>query len=360
MSPITLTYLQSSCFRNRNIASAIALPDTHFLLEYVRPDFLSLRVIAKALILWDDVKPTKEWIEEQLPQVVRGAYKQMQSKMKTATDFGDMLDVEEGSESSMNNIEIPGNQGGSKHVHFTRPQERQPQAQDYDCQAVRQIYVHVVAGACFGLGLRFAGTANKLAAAAIFERVVELQTLRDANDSVSVAMRPELQILETCLGCCAISLAMVNAGTGDLETLKLFKILRWRCDEEVKYGTHMSYSMAIGLLFLGGGTCTLGREPEDIAALVAAFFPRFPFTTTDNQYHLQALRHLYALAVKRRDLRFVDVDTGEIVPIPVEVCHLPLCFVCPFYFTEPFPHMLSLPLLPNRSNTRTNLGSQSS
>jgi hypothetical protein len=64
---------------------------------------------------------------------------------------------------------------------------------------------------------------------------------------------------------------------------------------------------------------SLGREPEDIAALVTAFFPRYPTTTSDNQYHLQALRHLYALAVKRKELCAVDVDTGESVSVPVEV-----------------------------------------
>lgn len=53
--------------------------------------------------------------------------------------------------------------------------------------------------------------------------------------------------------------------------------------------------------------------------ITVAFFPRFPFDTTDNQYHLQALRHLYALAVKKRELRFVDVDSGKNVQIPVEV-----------------------------------------
>jgi len=294
------------------------------LLEYVRPDFLTLRVIAKALILWDDVNPTKEWITQQIPLVVRVAHQQMQSKVKSATDLVDMLISGDGSNSSLVGgppMDVSDIRPRTTNANTTASSGCQAQAQDYDCQAIRQIYVHVIAGACFGLGLRFAGTADKRAAAAIFERVVELQTLRDANDSVSLAMRPELQILETCLGCCAISLAMVNAGTGDLETLKLFKILRWRCDEQVKYGTHMAYGIAIGLLFLGGGTCTLGREPQDIAALLASFFPRYPFTTTDNQYHLQALRHLYALAVKRRDLRFVDIDSGEVVPIPIKVCH---------------------------------------
>jgi anaphase-promoting complex subunit 1 len=81
----------------------------------------------------------------------------------------------------------------------------------------------------------------------------------------------------------------------------------------------MAYGAAIGLLFLGGGTCTLGRSPEDIAALVLALFPRFPLTTSDNQHHLQALRHCYALAVVKRDIRAIDADTGDIVSVPLEV-----------------------------------------
>lgn len=310
-----------SLTRNLNMASAIDLPSTHFLLEYVRPDFLALRVVSKALIMWDTVEPSSEWIRKQLPLVVRDAYEQMKMKMKSATDLCDMLESEEGSEPILEGDDAPTNGRG---VQFTEEEtkalDHTPHLQDYDCQAVRQIYTFVVAGACFALGLRYAGTDDKRAAAAIFERVVELQTLRDSSDSVSVAMRPEPQILETCLGCCAISLALVQAGSGNLETLKLFKVLRWRCDEQVKYGAHMSYGMAIGLLFLGGGTCTLERTPEAVAALVAAFFPiSYPISTSDNQYHLQALRHLYALAVKRTDIRFVDVDTGEVVPISIEV-----------------------------------------
>jgi anaphase-promoting complex subunit 1 len=280
-----LMYMKTS---NQNIASAIDLPDTHFLLEFVRPDFLAHRVVSRALILWNEVQPTREWIDGQVPLVVRKAYNQMRTEAANG---------------------MVGRLAGSK-------SRKQP---DYDRRAIRQIYVHVVAGACFGLGLRFAGTGDKRAADALFERVQELHALREANDGVAVALRPEFPILETCLSCTAISLAMVLAGTGDLEALKLFKILRWRCDGDINYGSHTVYGMAIGLLFLGGGTCTLGREPEDIAALVTAFFPRYPTTTSDNQYHLQALRHLYALAVKRKQLSAVDVDTGESVSVPVEV-----------------------------------------
>lgn len=43
---------------------------------------------------------------------------------------------------------------------------------------------------------------------------------------------------------------------------------------QVTYGTHMAIAMGIGLLFLGGGMASLGRENEHIAALLGAFFPR--------------------------------------------------------------------------------------
>lgn len=279
-----LIYMMSG---NKTIASAISLPSTHFLLEYVRPDFLMLRVIARSLILWDDVVPSSSWIESQLPVAVQDAYGQMKEHAKRLSQPG-------GSSAS----------GAYK---------------DFDRQAVRLIYAHVIAGACFSIGLRFAGTGNRDAAGAIFERVMEFRNLRDGADPVSCALRPASPVLEMCLGCAALSLSMVLAGTGDLETLRLLKVLRWRCDEEVNYGSHMAFGAAIGLLFLGGGTSTIGREPEDIAALLLAFYPRFPSSTSDNQYHLQALRNLYALAVKRRDIRAIDVDTRETVFVPIQV-----------------------------------------
>ena len=284
-----LIYMKSG---NLSIASVLALPDTHFLLEYVRPDFLMLRIIARSLILWDDVEPSRSWIDNQLPSAVRDAYAQMRVQaeyMARKTDASPSMTFKE-----------------------------------FDRQAVRLMYTHVIAGACFSIGLRFAGTGSRKAAEAIFERVMEFRDLRDGVDTVSSSLRPQTPVLEMCLGCAALSLSMVMAGTGDLDVLRLLKVLRWRCDEEIQYGSHMALSAAIGLLFLGGGTSTLGRDPEDIAALLIAFYPRFPSSTSDNQYHLQALRNLYALATKRRDIKVVDVDTRETVFVPIEV-RKPLC-----------------------------------
>lgn len=92
---------------------------------------------------------------------------------------------------------------------------------------------------------------------------------------------------ETSLSVCALALSLVMAGTGDLETFRRLRTLRC-VDKETTHGNHMALAMAIGFVYLGGGRYTLGTSPEAIAALVVALFPRFPRTTGDNDYHLQA------------------------------------------------------------------------
>ena len=46
-------------------------PDTQFLLEFVRPDFLLLRILAKGLILWDEVMPSRAWLDTNIPEIIR-------------------------------------------------------------------------------------------------------------------------------------------------------------------------------------------------------------------------------------------------------------------------------------------------
>lgn len=270
------------------------LPDTHYLLDYVRPDLLALRVISRSLILWNDVKPTRGWIDAQIPSIVQKSIDFMKQKAMAA---GNLDSNNEDRSTDECNMDVT----------------------DFDPQAIRQANSFIVAGACFSLGLRFAGSANRLAAAAIFERVLYFLELRDNKDVVTLVQRPDTPTLVTCLCTAAISLAMVMAGTGDLDSFRIFRALRWRCEDATLFGTHMAFGAAIGLLFLGGGKCTLGSSPQDVAILIAAFFPHFPVLSSDNQYHLQALRHLYVLASYERILESVDIDSGEKVCIPIEL-----------------------------------------
>ena len=109
------------------------------------------------------------------------------------------------------------------------------------------------------------------------------------------------------------------AGTGNLEALRFLRQLNARCAPEVSYGIHMAVHMAIGFLFMGGGTLSFGTSNADIAALVTSIFPRFPFGAADNQYHLQAFRHLYVLAASPRSIVARDVDTGEACYVPMTI-----------------------------------------
>ena len=51
------------------VGSSFTVPQTHFALDYVRPDFILLRVFARGLVLWDSVQPTREWVQAQLPEL---------------------------------------------------------------------------------------------------------------------------------------------------------------------------------------------------------------------------------------------------------------------------------------------------
>lgn len=41
------------------------------MLDMIRPDFLLLRVLSRNIILWDEIVPSREWIDLQLPIVIR-------------------------------------------------------------------------------------------------------------------------------------------------------------------------------------------------------------------------------------------------------------------------------------------------
>jgi hypothetical protein len=65
---------------------------------------------------------------------------------------------------------------------------------------------------------------------------------------------------------------------------------------------------------LSGGQASLRRDPVSTACLLIALCPRYPSRTPDNQYHLQALRHLGALAVEPRALQVSETElfVGEL------------------------------------------------
>merc|ERR1719244_368686 len=122
-------------------------------------------------------------------------------------------------------------------------------------------------------------------------------------------------VIEQTICVLVLSQGLVMAGSGDLSTLRFCRMLRSRVHSStvVTYGSHMAIHLAIGLLFLGGGKLGLSTSPSSVAALICSLYPKFPTHSSDNRYHLQALRHLYVLSVEPRLVVPRCTETGSVV-----------------------------------------------
>ncbi|XP_062286497.1 anaphase-promoting complex subunit 1 [Scomber scombrus] len=250
---LAMIYLKTN---NRSIADWLKPPDTWFLLDFIKPEFLLLRTLARCIIMWDEILPNTEWVKSNIPQIMRGTF------------------------------------DPSEDINM----ETMAQAQDY-----------ITAGACMALGLRFAGSANSDAFDCLYEFARTFMKIM--SFSGTAAVQTGYYNLQTGLSMILLAMSMVMSGTGNLKVLQLCRFFHKRTGGEMNYGFHMAHHMALGLLFLGGGRYTLSTSNSAIAALLCALYPHFPAHSTDNRYHLQALRHLAVLAAEPRLLVPVDVDS---------------------------------------------------
>ncbi|XP_031485584.1 anaphase-promoting complex subunit 1 isoform X2 [Nymphaea colorata] len=265
------------------VASRLLIPQTCFDLQYVRPDFLMLRVIARNLIMWKNICPSQAWINSQIPEIVKNSPVYL-------------------------NVEFMDND-------------------DADIGALAQAFVNILTAACVLLGLKYAGSRNAEAQELLYDHAIyllyEIKPLSGSNKNIyptGLVQHVDRGTLETCLHIIVLSLSVVMAGSGHLQTFRLLKFLRGRTvDGQMNYGFQMAVSLAIGFLFLGGGMHTFSTGNTSIAALLIALYPRLPVGPHDNRCHLQAFRHLYVLATEARCVQTIDVDTGLSVYTPLEV-----------------------------------------
>uniref|UniRef100_A0A1B0CZC3 Anaphase-promoting complex subunit 1 middle domain-containing protein n=1 Tax=Phlebotomus papatasi TaxID=29031 RepID=A0A1B0CZC3_PHLPP len=258
-----LMFLQTG---NQAVANWMMPPDTRYLLDFVRPDLLMLRMISRGLIMWDSVEPTKEWLNQQFPAA-------LQFDLKRGPDPEDTSDI--------------------------------------DHEAHCQAYCNITTGAAFCMGLRYAGTENPIA----YKTLKDLVKLFLSMGGQYVGEYAGKATVESCLTMIVLSLSLIFAGSGNLDILRIIRLLRTRIgatNAHVTYGSHMALHMALGFLFLGAGRYTLSTSQSAIAALVCSLFPKFPTHSNDNRYHLQAFRHLYVLAIEARLFLPRDVDTGKL------------------------------------------------
>jgi len=261
---IALIFMKSG---DHIVARKIDVPDAVLQFDYVRPDILLLRTMAKNIILWNDIDPTFDWIKKGLPSDYRP-----RSKLTNLT----MLQ--------------------SKDLSF----------------------FSILAGLCFALGLRFAGSANTRARDLLvhyLDQFIRIVKLAPGSFDTELARGNARMCMDTL----ALSCAMVVAGTGDLVVLRRLRALHGRDDAVTTYGSHLAAHLAVGSLFLGCGTATFGTSNLATAALIVAFYPLFPTSVQDNRSHLQAFRHFWVLATDPRCFVTKDAVTGQPINVPIQI-----------------------------------------
>lgn len=179
----------------------------------------------------------------------------------------------------------------------------------------------VITGAIIALSLRFAGTGSQAVVRIIRDHIEHLKSVKItkcefANDPLNKNSIDQYELF-SLLSSSILALAVVMAGSCDIESLKLVRVIRKKFQDAkvFHYGFSMAINMAIGFIFLGYGNYTFNREDMSIAALLIATYPQFPNAPGDNRWHLQALRHFYVLAMEEKIFHSVDVDANKVVNV---------------------------------------------
>lgn len=114
------------------------------------------------------------------------------------------------------------------------------------------------------------------------------------------------------------------AGSGDLDSFRVLRILRKRLDIDTKhsvFGYQQAIHHSIGFLFLGSGSLTFSQTKESIAYLYISTFPIFANHTNDIDKYLQPLRHLYVLACVTKILETRDIDTKKVIKTNIKLIY---------------------------------------
>ncbi|KFY33947.1 hypothetical protein V494_07186 [Pseudogymnoascus sp. VKM F-4513 (FW-928)] len=261
---IALIFMKSEDYA---LARKIDVPSSILQFDYIRPDTFLLRTLATHLIMWSKIEATAFWIEKSLPK---------EYKFK----------------SSLTSV--------------------------HDLSAEDLPFYNILGGLCFSIALRHSGTGDLRVRDLLVHYLDQFMRIC-ALPAFNYDQKLARNTIRNCQDLLALCAATVMAGSGDLVVFRRLRALRGRDDNETPYGSHMAAHVAIGALFLAGGTHTFGTSNLAIAALMAAFYPLFPTSILDNKSHLQAFRHFWVLATEARCVVARDIDTNMPVSIPLEI-----------------------------------------
>lgn len=249
---------------NSIIANKLKVPSTEQMLDYIRPDLLLLRCISKNLILWESIGKTTSWVNSEIPESILNKF------------------LTKGLDSD----QLP--------------------------------YFNILGGTGLSIAIKYASSHDLVARNTIMfflDYMMKITSILPQTYDERIAYYSAKNI-QNLLG---ISLSVIMAGSGDLETFRRLRILYNDTKEDMGYGDYMGINTALGFLFLGGGQYAISKDKFAVASLVVALYPIFPNTDNEYEVHLQALRHFWALSIEPRCLVIRDVDSQKPCKTPVEI-----------------------------------------
>ena len=298
---LTLYYLQT---KNNNILSRIKTPENLYQLDSFKPFHLYLAILCKNLISWDNITSSINWVKENIPNFIQFLHESSLADISDDINYNSKLNL-------------------------------------IDFSQISTCYFYSLSAGLMSLGFKYCGTNNNdvckiiiyyiknvlLKASVVNDIIIRENVKFEETNKRSISKKN----LDECLCISAYALSLVMSGSGNLDCLKILKIIRKKVSGGVSgegdfknfyAGFVTSINHAIGILFLGNGGLILNRNINSLAFLYIATFPVFNKTLNDNDRYLQPLRHLYVLACENKLFETRDVDTNNIIQTKINVEYL--------------------------------------
>jgi len=157
----------------------------------VNPEHLSNRILMKNLIMWESIKPSIEWVMNQLPSAMRKVQGSFSSKQTLCQVRMAALHQ-------------------CCFVHRTI------------FSKFLQAQCYLLSGACLSVGIRFAGSGNMEAVATIEYFLLDFLQSKIKIDEGS-SQYQSVEVLENCMVICCLAMSVILAGTGNLRALQVFR-----------------------------------------------------------------------------------------------------------------------------------------
>jgi hypothetical protein len=173
-----LMYIRSE---NVEVSQRLALPQTPFSLDSIRPDLLLFRIAAKCLVMWENVVPSSAWIDSQIPPVVlqslfpvtnsgpnpadkstKNGTANISNNIATSTTNNNNINNNNNNNNNKNSNN-KNNNTNNTNTNNTTTTKRAPGTgratggKQLDPRSALSVYLNVLTGCCWGIGLVFAG-----------------------------------------------------------------------------------------------------------------------------------------------------------------------------------------------------------